>query len=284
MGKKEISEKWEEEGVVISGNYADADVVETEDGNLRMYYALEPEVPGFEGQVYSAISSDGSIWRKEKGIRMKWATFPSVIKLSDGRWRMYYQGMSESTREFGIVSAISHDGLNWIQEEGIRIKLGQEGLHDTKMVASPTVIRLSDGTYIMVYRGSSGKNRFGKTDPKTGEPAPIDYLISATSKDGLNWAPKAVVVDSRNEEMRDQIDGPELVLDGDKIKLYCNSYEGVYLLEISKDGKPLTSPEIVLPARKLHAPCDVTLIKFKGIWKMYFGIHTKGIFSAKRIN
>lgn len=297
--ESEIKERWEEEKVVIPGKYADADVVRLDDGRLRIYYSLEPEVPGFEGQVYSAVSSDGITWTKEEGIRMKWATFPSVIKLSDpkkapklpsgkiAKWRMYFQGFtggsSHKHPEIGIMSAISEDGLNWVREDGFRIKIGQQGEYDTKHVASPTVIELPDGTFLMVYRGSAGQNRFGKVDPKTGKPAPIDYLISATSSDGLNWIPKSIVVDSRNEEMRDQIDGPELVLDGDTIKLYCNSYAGVYVLTLDKNGSALTSPKIVLRARGYHAPSDVTVIKINDTWRMYFGIHTKGIFTARRV-
>jgi len=90
--------------VVIPGRYCDAEVVKLEDGRYRMYYSLEPEAPGFEGQVYSAVSADGINWIEEEGIRVKWATFPSVIRLSDpgkaptlpsgrvAKRRMYYQG------------------------------------------------------------------------------------------------------------------------------------------------------------------------------------------------
>ena len=97
---------------------------------------------------------------------------------------MYYQGSlaTENSRpEAGILSAVSEDGLNWVQEDGLRIKIGQQGEYDTENVASPTVIELPDGTYLMVYRGSAGENRFGKVEPSTGNPATIDYLISAPS-------------------------------------------------------------------------------------------------------
>lgn len=289
----EISEKWEEQKVVIPGRYADADAVKLDDGpsassgraRLRIYYSLEPEAPGFEGQAYSAISSDGLNWMQEEGVRMKWAAFPSVIKLPDGRWRMYFQGSKEgSPSESGIMSAISQDGLNWTKEDGFRIKKGQQGKYDTENVAAPTVVELSGSTYLMVYRGSAGENRFGKMDPFTGKHVPIDYLISATSSDGLNWTPQSMVVDSRNEELHDQIDGPELAIDGDSIKLYCNSYGGVYLLSLSKNGKAKTPSKMVIKADGPdHAPNDVTLVKVDNEWRMYFGIHTKGIFSAKRV-
>ncbi len=288
-------ERWQEEKLVIPGTYCDADVVRLDDGRLRVYYSLEPEVPDFEGQVLSAVSDDGINWTEEEGTRLKWATFSSVIRLpgaqapempsgETARWRMYFQGSPAEAgpgSESGIVSAISADGLDWVIEDGFRIEAGQQGEYDTENVAAPTVVRLADDTYLMVYRGSAGENRFGKTNPFSGKPAPIDYLISATSPDGLNWTPGSVVVDSRNEEMRDQIDGPELVISNGAIKLYCNSYEGVYTLEIDRNGEALSSPEIVLRAEGYHAPSDVALTRVGDTWRMYYGIHTEGIYTAR---
>ena len=99
----------------------------------------------------------------------------------------------------------------------------------------------------------------------------------------MDWVPQSVAVDSRNESMRDQIDGPDLVLDEGVVKLYCNSYEGVYTLTLNQSGKALTSPRIVLRAQGYHAPSDVNVIKVVDTWRMYFGIHTEGIFTAKVI-
>src|SRR3990167_9209505 len=74
---------WSETGLAIAGRYADADIVDLGNGKFRMYYSAEPEVPGFMGQVYSSISSDGINWIQEEGTRITSATFPSVIKLED---------------------------------------------------------------------------------------------------------------------------------------------------------------------------------------------------------
>ena len=106
---------WKEGSAAIAGKYADVDVVEMENGKYRMYYSAEPEVQGFKGQVYSAVSSDGISWTQENGIRMEWAIFPSVIKTPDGRYRMYFQNNGV------IKSAISSDGLSWKEESGIRM-------------------------------------------------------------------------------------------------------------------------------------------------------------------
>lgn len=43
------TERWRDEGVRVAGNYADNDVVELPGVGWRMYFAAEPEVPGFQG-------------------------------------------------------------------------------------------------------------------------------------------------------------------------------------------------------------------------------------------
>ena len=68
------TEDWTEIGIAIAGNYADADVVDVGSGKFRMYYSLEPEQPGFQGQVYSATSTDGLKWAQEAGTRISSAT------------------------------------------------------------------------------------------------------------------------------------------------------------------------------------------------------------------
>ncbi|MCX6780096.1 MAG: hypothetical protein NT034_02870, partial [Candidatus Magasanikbacteria bacterium] len=117
-----------------------------ETGKYRMYYSAEPEIPGFKGQVYSVTSNDGKSWTEEKGTRMEWATFPSVLKLTDGKFRMYYQNQN------AIKSAISSDGLSWKEELGVRVDVKNTAGLTLSNVASPTVIK-SGNEYLMVYSG-----------------------------------------------------------------------------------------------------------------------------------
>lgn len=51
------------------------------------------------------------------------ATFPDVIKLADGRFRMYFQNAGV------IKSAISTDGLTWQDEAGTRIDKTENGFN-----------------------------------------------------------------------------------------------------------------------------------------------------------
>lgn len=283
-------EEWEDEGLRVGGRYADADVVAFEDGRYRMYFGPEPEVPGFEGQVYSAVSSDGLTWTMEEGERMKFATFPEVVGLPDGTWRMYYQGGS-ADNEFanGIASAVSADGLNWTKENGFRVRTGPQGSYESAGVADPAVLEFPDGGYLMVYRGQAGENAFGREGFAPGSPAPNDYLLSATSPDGITWTPGGLVVDSNNQRMMGQILGPDLVLDDGRIKLYCNSFEGIYVLEVDSRGRPAGQPELIIRASgspeagDLFAPGDVSVVRMGGDWRMFYGLRTKGIHSMIRV-
>ena len=77
------------------------------DGGYRMYYhGLGPERPNAasKGYILSAFSTDAEHWEKEPGVRMDaggegaehyiWS--PDVIPLADGRYRMYYEGKTET--------------------------------------------------------------------------------------------------------------------------------------------------------------------------------------------
>jgi len=211
--------KWQEKGVAISGQYADAEVVDLGNGQYRMYYSIEPEVPGNNLEVYSAVSSDGINWEKESGIRKTFATFPDIVKLPDGRWRMYFQNAGV------IKSAISTDGLSWTDEPGVRIGKSESGFNLEDVGAQGT-IRLDDGTYIMLYRGTI--NEPYRTREKIPNQDTHIYFW-ATSKDGLTFEKKGLAIDSRNDILLGAADGAEWVRwDDGELRVYFWSYAGVY--------------------------------------------------------
>ena len=80
-------------------------VVRLEDGKWRMYYAAR----GKGGTcLFSATSSNGLNWDREPGVRILsaegkpvYAKYPSLVRCTDGRLRMYYDGAG------GIRSAVS---------------------------------------------------------------------------------------------------------------------------------------------------------------------------------
>lgn len=168
----------------------DPDVVLLPDGRLRLFYYGSSRIQGpGEGNhiIYSAVSSDGVTFQSEPGKRIAVAnvTDPSVVLLPDGSWLMALsRGMEtllasstdgnsftltgvtvslggvpelavlpdESVRLYvtgqeGILSMISTDkGTTWVQENGIRIAGGDN------IAADPSVIHLSDGSWLMAWK------------------------------------------------------------------------------------------------------------------------------------
>lgn len=269
---EELKSLWEDKGVALSGRYGDAEIVNFED-KYRIYYSEEPESSEFSGKIYSAISTDGLTWAQEQGIRKEWATFVSIIKLDDGKYRMYFQN------EGKIKSALSSDGLTWTDESGIRIDTSNSAGLNLENVASPTIIKIN-GKYIMVYRGDiSGK--YSNEVPNNN----IQLFLWTTSDDGLNFEKKGIAIDSRNSVFNGLLDGPEFVNFEGETRLYFWTYSGVYHVtfnnnifsEAEFDFSLNTDSNKKFPP---DPPCDPTIIKINNKWFMYYGQHTKGIYYA----
>lgn len=266
---------WTETGVVIPGKYADADVVDLEDGKFRMYYSAEPEIPGFQGQVYSATSSDGIKWSTENGTRLTSAIFPSVIKLEDGQFRMYFQDRQM------IKSAISSDGLVWESESGVRVDTSNPSGLTLSGVVAPTVIK-TPNEYLMVYGGVINQAYAKEKVPSRD----THLLLWATSKDGLTFEKKGIALDSRNEVFKGWQDGPKLVeWDDGTIRLFLFGYFGIY--QSNYENGSFSEPKFVFYGPNFDdklfpsdPPGDPTLVKIGNTWNMYYGYHTKGIFRA----
>lgn len=159
-----------ERGVVLDLRYTDPDVVKTADGRLRAYF-------NGEGGIRSATSSDGRKWDIEPGARMQGA-HPALVKLPDGRLRLYYQQNStEQARPY--LSAVSTDGLNFVAEDGVRLRPGP-GPSDRYGIVHPHVIRLANGSYRMYYDGENSPPRMNGVA--------WENILSASSPDGLTWS------------------------------------------------------------------------------------------------
>jgi arylsulfatase A-like enzyme/dienelactone hydrolase len=145
---------WEKLGTVQFKNLGsrvpvDPDVIELPDGRLRMYFYDITQDRG-EHPIYSAISSDGLHYDLEPGIRFTLERIfdPDVIKLKDGRYRMYLNN------EGRIISATSADGLSFVLDPGVRVERG----------GVPGAIVLNDGSVrlygcgISAYKSADGLN------------------------------------------------------------------------------------------------------------------------------
>lgn len=269
---------WQEKGVAVAGQYADADAVDLGNGTYRLYYAVEPEVPGNKMEIFSATSSDGISWTKESGNRKEFAAFPDVLKLPDGRWRMYFQ----SNKDGGIKSAISTDGLQFTDEPGLRIDTKEPGYTLRDVGAQSTTI-LADGSYLMIYHGTIDEPY------QTSEKLPnstTQIYFWATSTDGLTFTRKGLAIDSRDNTLLGLADGADFVRwDDGELRVYFWSYTGIYH-SVYADGT-FSAPVFDFtnnPDPKLkfapNPPGDPTVIKINSHWQMYYGQHTKGIYYA----
>lgn len=268
----ETTAEWSYVDMAVEGEFADADVVQTSDTTWRLYYATQPEVVGNNFEVYSATSSDGKTWVQEAGTRKTMATFPEVIKLKDGRYRMYFQSA-------GIIkSAISTDGLSFTDEAGTRIDKTNTVDLTFDNVAAPTIMQNKDDLFVMVYRGTVNE-RYAENTPNPT----TQVLMWATSEDGLAFTKQGIAIDSRDSTLNGQLDGPDIVLwdDGD-YRVFATTYTGVY--EFTFDGIAFTDPTLALSgdAKKTGMgfqgapPGDPTVAKIGDTWFMYYG-KTTGI-------
>ncbi|HOX41825.1 MAG TPA: hypothetical protein PK263_06615 [bacterium] len=215
---------WQDGGVAIAGKYADSEIVDLGNGQYRMYYSAEPEIPNFKAQVYSAVSTDGITWTEEGELKQN-ATFPDLVKLPDGRWRMYFQNNRV------IKSAVSADGRSFTDESGVRIDKTETG-YTLDSVGSQSTIQLSDGTYLMVYSGTEEGKKYHENVPNNK----IANFFFATSADGLTWQKQGLAVNSQNSTLEGFVDGAELVnfdgstslTTGEEIRLYFWGYRGIY--------------------------------------------------------
>ena len=255
---------WIDKGSVIPGTYADADIVDIGDGSYRIYYSLIPEAVGFNGQVYSAISSDGINWEIESGTRKEQTIFPSVIKLPDGKYRMYFQNSDV------IKSAISSDGLTWQDESGIRMNVENNIGLTFRNVLAPTIMKIG-GEYVMVYAGAIEEKYSGEMVPNSE----THVLLWATSQDGLTFEKKGMAVDSRNSVFKGWLDGPEFIDWDGETRLYFWSYFGIY--HVIFENNAFSDEELDFTTSEdtnqfpLNPPADPTMTKINGKQFMYYG-------------
>jgi len=264
------TKSWAEGSYAVEGTYADASIVQTAGDEWRLYYAVQPEVQGNNLEVYSATSNDGKTWVQEPGTRKTMATFPEVVKNNDGSYRMYFQSAGV------IKSASSADGLTFTDDSGTRIDKSNDLSLAFDNVAAPAVLLQDDGSYLMVYRGTVN-TRYAADTPNSA----TQVLLWATSPDGLSWTKKGMAIDSRNDTLSGQLDGPNLVKwDDGKIHLFATTYDGVY--ESVFDGSAFQAGEITFaldspkqpngePAKYGIPPGDPSLAKINGTWFMYYG-------------
>lgn len=140
----------------------------TENG-VKLYYPtmtpINPQDP--PSQMLSATSADGLTFKEDSGIRMKplknyAIEGPSVIKLPDGTWRMYFDEFLEESKQERkdgkIFGASSKDGLDWTRDEKPAIESDQTVERipaNWPQALRPFVLKRPGGGYVMLYNSHS---------------------------------------------------------------------------------------------------------------------------------
>ncbi|MFH0987259.1 MAG: hypothetical protein V1911_04440 [Candidatus Micrarchaeota archaeon] len=238
--------QFQKENVLIRDKASVPDIFRQDDGTYILYFVdgsydtMDCVVSHDSGETFEY--GDCTIY----GFTESKAWDPEVVKTDGGYYRMYFfapdmeqmgsAGVgSEGNR---IMSAVSKDGINWLQESGVRFE------HDG--VLDPAVIKIGDKwkmyTWYMV----------GEMD---------STVVIATSDDGINFA----------EEKEIDIGGgiPEIIENNGKYQLFfCGN--GIEFVT-SDDGVNWNNDAATaLQPDEGKITCDPTLAETDDGWVLYY--------------
>lgn len=275
-GPTKTSASWQYGGVIINGPYADPATISLSNGSYRMYYGIEPGTPNNTLQVYSAISNDGIHWTQEQGIRLNYATFPDIIRLQNGSYLFYFQSQTPGLR--GIASAVSSNGINWTVQEGLRIGSFPYDGFNISDVGAQTTIRLSNGTYMMVFYGDINRAYFPNAPNNV-----THMLFYSLSPNGINFSSPKLALNTNTSFYQGWADGPQLVQwNSSALQLYFWTYTGIY--HVTYVNGAFVNPVFDLVASPGQSwLADPTLEKINGNWYMYVDTGGQGIAYAKYV-
>lgn len=170
-----------EEGERLEGSMSS--IIKLPDGRWRIYFSTSE---GEKSVFKSVISSDGLTWTTEDGTRLTPGgeydpddiLNPSVITLSEGGYRMFYDGEVRHTVDdfsWRILSATSPNGLTWTKDQGVRINLEEAPLYANLVWNAHAEYDPEEKIYRLYF-----------TVKTTHEERP-NGIYSATSEDGLSF-------------------------------------------------------------------------------------------------
>jgi len=175
-------------------------LIHLEDGRIRLYLQARANRDdiNFDGvNIVSLISSDGTQWDVEPGIRISHgsesdvdseAGEPGVYLGLDDKYHMAYTGrfmginrQGKSQKMHRVVFAVSDDGLNWTKQN--QHYADPENINDFASSADVTIV---NGEYVIYYTGQRN-------------------IIRATY-DGLTWVRQEVAFSAGHDSTMVKID------------------------------------------------------------------------------
>ncbi|MFA7253117.1 MAG: exo-alpha-sialidase [Patescibacteria group bacterium] len=225
---------WKDSGKILATHASVPDLV-MKDGTIFAYF-VDVSTDGVAEQTGMVKSTDGGITWSERqiinieGIGDKAVADPAPILLSDGRIRLFYFDIKENRirKQKGpstnkIYSAISSDGVNFTQEDGVRFEY--------EMVFDPDVIKISDNLWRMYVGDGEGQK-----------------VLSATSTDGLTFTYEGIAFSGGAI--------PNVIFENNRYYLFTVGIE----ISTSPDGKIFTKAPNRFDSGKLTADPGVIKI------------------------
>jgi hypothetical protein len=229
---------WTDSEIILAEHASVPDVL-LKDGVLYVYF-VDVSTDGIPEQTGLVKSYDyGETWEKKEiitieGVGDRVAVDPAPFLLEDGSIRLYYFDISKTKTEGlennSMYSAISKDGVNFTQEDGIRFKY--PGIFD------PCVIKTGD-TWRMYVGTDDGK------------------VLSTISEDGLEFTYEGVALN----------DGtiPNVIYENDTYYLFTGGID----ISTSEDGKTFTKTSSRFDAGKLTADPGVVKLGPNNYFMVY---------------
>jgi len=184
---------------------------------------------------------------------------PSLIRLEDGRYRLYLQARVDRSDEnmagVNIISLISTDGIQWDVEPGIRIPHGNEPDVDEE-AGEPGVYLGLDDKYHMAYTGRfMGINRRGNSQK-------MHRVVFAVSDDGLNWT-KQNQHYADPENINDFASSADVTIVNGEYVIYYTGQRNI--IRAMYDGLTWVRQEIAFSVGH-----DSTMVKIDGAYYMFW--------------
>lgn len=229
---------WTNSGKILAEHASVPEVI-VKDGTIYAYF-VDVSEDGKAEQIGMISSSDkGSTWSSKQvinisGLGDKVAVDPDPYLLSDGRIRLYYFDISktkiEGTKNNTIYSALSDDGVNFIEEQGSRFKYAD--------IFDPEVI----------FDGKTWRMYVGTSDQK---------VLSATSSDGLSFTYEGVALTGGAI--------PNVVLENGTYYMFTGGID----ISTSKDGKTFSKTSNRFDSGRLTADPGVVKLGENNYFMIY---------------
>ena len=260
--------KWTKEDGIRTGGVSSSTIIK---GNeYWMYYTWDGIELATSTDGLNFVNRENVIKNGPTGSEQEMVTNPTVFELSDGRYRMIYEGAKVARDETGkryqadrkLYSAISDDGKKWTKEDGVRFWDYGDGKPGEIFTSVPDVIRLPDDRLRMYYtRGATS-------------------ATALSSDEGLTWN-KEIEIKFRKVV----IDFDIVQLEDGSYKLFFTTFEGEFgigeqwvMSASSADGVNFVvgDGKLIEPNTSGGLVTDPDVIKIDNGYRMYYGEFRKG--------